>query len=481
MKKKIHILLIINIFYTVVAIAQTCGTMPTEEQVNYMRSFETASVRDMVIAQGIIDIPIQFHIVTRYDGSGGIGIDTLRSQLQHLNRIFIKSNIRFIEAAKINYINDSQFYDFYVNKEKEKQIAQTHNSKGLINIYCTNQLLSPSGYYFGYAYHPQKIEERRIRVFMSRVGFQNNSTFAHEMGHFFGLFHTHGKSDQFTDEAISRTVDSNKDNRPDCEQTGDDLCDTPADPNIGHYAKLCSKDCYLINNIDIQGSLFSPLVDNIMSYNQNRDCRTKFTEGQYARVAQFARNEWKDLRIKDIGNKKQAKGTVQFKLKNKKAMPITLEDINLYQFKKTYRTGDSFLYRVRNNSETPFYVSILNMDNQVNEVNVIPTIGKAVRVQPSERVTPIKKYIKLKGRNQQPSQEFICLLVSLVPIDHKVIGAEMEKVNGTFTQRIYQVLGNQLLPRKNVHYSDGEEIGFEGRLAENEILPIMLTMKHIPK
>ena len=468
--------------YGIVALAQTCGTVPTEAQVNYMRSFETASVRDMVIAQGIIDIPIQFHIITKNDGSGGIGVDTIEEQLNIANRIFIKSNIRFIQANAINYINNTEFYDFRREQRQEDLFAQKHNLPQVINIYCANKLILESGgLCFGYTYHPEKSRNRRIRVFMSRAGFENISSFSHELGHFFGLYHTHEKKQGERFESINRVIDFDRNGTLDCYETGDDLCDTPADPNIGNYSEFCSPQCFLKGSININGKNYIPLVDNLMCYNNQRNCRTKLTEEQYARVAQFARNEWKDLRITNLGNRQKIQGTIYFKLKNKKSMPVKLKDVNLYQFKKAYTTGTSFLYKVRNKSSVPFYVSILNMDDQMDEVNSIPANGEAVKIEPKEQIIPIKKYIKLSAKYKQPTREYICLLVSLAPINHQTIGDAMEKEEGTFTQKIYKTIGDKLLPQRNVTYLSGEELNFEGVLRKNEILPIMLEMEHLPK
>ena len=48
--------------------------------------------------------------------------------------------------------------------------------------------------------------------------------YPHEMGHFFGLLHTHGYSNTVkTDEFVDGS---------NCNEAGDYFCDTPADPRL---------------------------------------------------------------------------------------------------------------------------------------------------------------------------------------------------------------------------------------------------------
>ena len=59
----------------------------------------------------------------------------------------------------------------------------------------------------------------------------NGSTIIHEFGHYFSLFHTHGP----TNSAITtELVDGSN-----CTTSGDELCDTPADPNLSGNVTNC--------------------------------------------------------------------------------------------------------------------------------------------------------------------------------------------------------------------------------------------------
>lgn len=99
----------------------------------------------------------------------------------------------------------------------------------------------------------------------------------HEMGHFFGLYHT------FETEFGEETV--NGDN---CEEAGDLVCDTPADPyEIGNpvenYVDV-EQGCRFIDaSSDANGQVYIPHVGNFMSYYPDT-CKCGFTYGQYQRM-----------------------------------------------------------------------------------------------------------------------------------------------------------------------------------------------------
>ncbi|AFM04840.1 hypothetical protein Fleli_2475 [Bernardetia litoralis DSM 6794] len=122
------------------------------------------------------------------------------------------------------------------------------------------------------------------------------TSMAHEIGHYFGLFHTH----QFTAgntwclrEPVTRepTTDlgclipftplpalTHLPFVPRCTYTGDLLCDTEADPQLTDNINTATCT-YSGNEDDYRGDRFTPLGDNYMAYG-NRSCRATFTEDQ---------------------------------------------------------------------------------------------------------------------------------------------------------------------------------------------------------
>jgi hypothetical protein len=95
----------------------------------------------------------------------------------------------------------------------------------------------------------------------------NGSTLAHELGHLFGLPHTHGGS---ADELVDGS---------NCATEGDYICDTPADPTLSN--SVVSINCiYTGTATDANGMQYVPDPNNIMSYSR-KNCRNYFSPIQY--------------------------------------------------------------------------------------------------------------------------------------------------------------------------------------------------------
>lgn len=455
------------------ASAQHCGTVATEDQVEYLRNFEFADTRNMIIAKGIVDIPIQFHIIKKTDGQGGVEMDLLKKHVDQLNELYVKANLRFVINEELNFIHDTRYYDF--DYYDEEDLCAKHDLENAINIYCVNTI--KAGYY-GYTYHPLK--NRKKRMLMSSIGWKNNSTFPHEMGHFFGLYHTHGKGGKIKElpEPIERDLDHDGNGVIDCYETGDDLCDTPSDPNMGlkKHMELCSQNCTLEGKIPSeQGGYYEPEITNIMCYNQHPNCRTNFTLEQYAKIAQTARRERKDIRVVKTTKGNSLKGAVEFVMEDQTPMPVDL-DINLYRFENTYKQGDSFSFKVGNGTEERIFLGIINMDFRGEVLKVFPYAEDASFIKPKSKINPLGGLISLDN-GMQDGKEYTCLLFGFEPINVETIVSQMNLLDGTFTQRLYHVLGNSLLPLDNVNYRKGNRISFDAQIKSGELLPIMLEMK----
>jgi hypothetical protein len=99
----------------------------------------------------------------------------------------------------------------------------------------------------------------------------NTSSFAHELGHFLNLYHTHE-----TSYGVECPDGSN------CTTTGDLLCDTPADPDLTNRVTGCT---YMggVTTPSGCGGTYNPQVENLMSYSL-KNCRSVFTAGQVDRM-----------------------------------------------------------------------------------------------------------------------------------------------------------------------------------------------------
>ena len=105
-------------------------------------------------------------------------------------------------------------------------------------------------------------------------GGDNARVLAHEVGHLLGLPHTHDAL--FEPELVDGS---------NCTIGGDQICDTPADPNLGLPGMISYATCtYIGTGTDANGDAYMPQTTNIMCYSF---CDNNlFTPGQ-AQVMQY--------------------------------------------------------------------------------------------------------------------------------------------------------------------------------------------------
>jgi parallel beta-helix repeat protein len=241
-------------------------------------------------------IYIKVHFIRQDDGTGQFGdITDIENDLSYVNSFFANVGVFFTVCDEINYINSDLFYYFDNDTENDLLFEEAYQTR-CINMYFMDSLYSSGrsvgglGYGMGYFHDAVMIDYDILG---------NNITMAHELGHVFHLYHTHGRwsfpdsecsTGLWDDPYISNEVwckgfvndqgDINSDGIDDCLQTGDDVCDTPAEPNL--YIDSLTDGCTYIGMVtDEYGSYYTPDVGNIMSYGP---CKDHLTEGQYAKM-----------------------------------------------------------------------------------------------------------------------------------------------------------------------------------------------------
>ncbi|MEM6515924.1 MAG: T9SS type A sorting domain-containing protein [Bacteroidota bacterium] len=212
-------------------------------------------------------VPIKPHIIRMDNGTGGLSEEDLYDAIALMNVIYEASELEFFICGGINYIDDSDYFNF--QKSEESALTAANNVDDVINIYFANTVISATGSNLcGYAYFPGGPET----IMMKNSCAVNGSTLSHEVGHFFALSHTHGNSAQ-TNELVDGS---------NCSISGDFICDTPADPRLS-YSNV-NWDCeYTGTDTDANNDTYIPDELNLMSYSR-KACRNTFSSQQLARM-----------------------------------------------------------------------------------------------------------------------------------------------------------------------------------------------------
>ncbi|XCF05768.1 T9SS type A sorting domain-containing protein [Tamlana crocina] len=260
-----------------------CGTSVSEEEISFYKSIKpqlekvensflnAKAARGKSAKQSINSIPVKAHIIRNSDGTGGLCEDDINKAIAELNSIFYEARLEFFVCDGINYINEDALCHF--KKGDEISLTETHYVPGLINIFFTDYIENNSDESIcGYTENAGKTD----LIVMKNDCAKNSSSLAHEMGHYFSLFHTQGNTPNGTDELVDGS---------NCDTTGDGICDTPADPGL--TPKVMGYGCNYIGTAqDANGDFYQPDTQNIMSY-ASKICRTHFSQQQLARMYAF--------------------------------------------------------------------------------------------------------------------------------------------------------------------------------------------------
>lgn len=244
-----------------------CGTRLTIEEYDEISAyFDNVCRPELAPTDKLTPLtyPLFFYIVARNDNRGSITPAEVRSALKDLQSKYDPAKIIFTVAG-IDTLQSNDFYDF--DAANEFKIIR-RKKPNCITVFIFNSLRSGNTSLNGYT----KMSRGDDFVMITGNAVRNLTTFPHELGHYFLLYHTHGKSNNGnTDELVERTG---------CSCSGDDVCDTPADPNL---FGLSMPNCiYPGTQKDANGVVYMPDPTNLMSYAHL--CRKRFTPGQYNRI-----------------------------------------------------------------------------------------------------------------------------------------------------------------------------------------------------
>lgn len=231
----------------------SCGTVVTQDVITRQLQ-QLQNPQRSIIGKVDRTLNVKVWVVLDTFGVSGVSLTDIDNIVKAPNTPFAPVGLSFT-LCQVDSIRDHNFNIWDPNVD-DPQAQVLYYDPGLINVYLVDEITSAGGY----AYFPGGAD----MIVLNKGGAEGSIT--HEMGHFFGLYHT------FEVGFGAELADGSN-----CLVAGDLLCDTEADPdstgqNVDVHCNLT------VFYTDANGDPYDPPTDNIMSY---YPCACRFTIDQY--------------------------------------------------------------------------------------------------------------------------------------------------------------------------------------------------------
>lgn len=255
-----------------------CSTVMPQEQTDWLKNYKLNnpySTLKTSRANGFNYIPVKVHIVGTDAGEGYYKMRFLLNTFCILQEQFRAVGFHFYIYGDIQYINNS---DVYEHQSVSSNFISTNNDPAAVNVYFVEDPSGACGYY------SRSGGGRPYIMIRKSCGGIDNSTVAHELGHYFSLPHTFSGWEGRSSSDAATNFDE-KVNGSNCAIRGDGFCDTPADFISDRW------NCpYNGNKLDANGDRFEPDGSLFMSY-ANDACQNKFSEEQMDAMIAYLNDE----------------------------------------------------------------------------------------------------------------------------------------------------------------------------------------------
>lgn len=238
---------------------------------------EKRVVQELIRQRKVIDyrsntmdsVPVTIHFVVAPGfNEPGLSYEQVEAAINGANRVYGASGIFFYICGSPRVIDGA----FTYNPTTAAAVNRQNYVPNTINMYFMDDLfISDDFRLLGFAEFPYFASVENRAVYLDKEFVTDGATLIHELGHFYGLFHTH---ETFMGREFV--------NGTNCETAGDLLCDTPADPNLGTPGFLAG--CQYVANVgDPNGDPYTPPGANYMSYAPSA-CVREFSTQQQALI-----------------------------------------------------------------------------------------------------------------------------------------------------------------------------------------------------
>lgn len=252
--------------------AQTnCATEMPDYMLNWLKNYKQnnpggAAFKSQVV-DSVIYLPIKVHIAGTNAGGSYYKLNTLFDAFCTLNSQYAPYNWQFYIYGDINYINSDNLNQHTGNY---RSIINSQSVANVVNMFFVDDPNGACGYYSGWG---GPSSQGYIAIQDGACASPDNSTIAHELGHFFSLPHTfYGWEGRSSTE--SATFNDERVDGSNCGFSGDYFCDTPADFISDRWQ--CP---YNQNKTDFNGDPYQVDGTLYMSYS-NDACTSRFSDEQ---------------------------------------------------------------------------------------------------------------------------------------------------------------------------------------------------------
>ena len=275
---------IICLFFNFILSGQSefCGTAASPEEVaNFdhaaFRAFQETRAKQRNPEKVFMGISAFIVKNTSTVGASGtvtdITIQDLFNSIDEVNRAYALSNVEFYLCGSPRFIDGKGLYSYGTARDELNARKHIPNTINIFYIDDIGAQVFDRNFIAGISTFPWRGKSKDRFIIMKKEYSKDGPTLAHELGHFLGLLHTHEPANGL--EFVNGT---------NCSTAGDQVCDTPADPNLGNTG--LNGCAYEANVVDPNGEPYTPNPRNIMSYAASR-CQDLFTVGQTERMHFF--------------------------------------------------------------------------------------------------------------------------------------------------------------------------------------------------
>src|SRR5208283_623370 len=164
-----------------------CGTQATAAQVALENTFTITQVSaNQSLPQVNRTLTLTFFVIKDSNNQPDVTSTEINTSVSILNQYFSPISIRF-KIDTITYINNYQLDTIYMG-QNERQLETTFFEKNVINVYLVAGLYTQSfANVCGFTYMPPS---QNGFIFIQKNCLMGSSL-AHQIGHFFNLYHTH--------------------------------------------------------------------------------------------------------------------------------------------------------------------------------------------------------------------------------------------------------------------------------------------------